>query len=52
MWWVGPSEKVGYYMSDIKQAGAMLRMANRDLTALRGMAFLLARAEAAIAALK
>ena len=24
-------------MSDIKQAGAMLRMANRDLTALRGM---------------
>ena len=37
MWSGGHRGKVGYSMSDIKQAAAMLRMAHRDLKALTGM---------------
>ena len=37
MWWGGRNAKAKYSMSDIKQAQAMLRMAHRDLNALKGM---------------
>ncbi len=37
MWSGGRNEKAGCFMSDTKQADAMLRMAHRDLKALTGM---------------
>ena len=37
MWWGGRNAKARYSMYDIEHAQAMLRMAQRDLRALRGM---------------